>query len=108
MRRETRAAELLCSDLCLVESLRLDEISDGLGLREIDAPVEKGAHRELAGIRHAYALRQGDLDHPGEQHGRAVAGDLDDVIGSVGVRLGEIGDHHLVEALAGIGIEESP
>src|SRR5581483_5994384 len=44
------SAELLGSDFRLVERLRIDEVADGFGLGEIDAPIEEGAHGELAGI----------------------------------------------------------
>src|SRR5689334_3932749 len=46
-RRETFgecAFELLCGDSRLVERLRVDEIANGFGLREIDATVEECTH----------------------------------------------------------------
>ena len=47
-RCESAPSQLLRRDLGLVESLRLDEVANGLRLREVDAAVQEGPHGELA------------------------------------------------------------
>ena len=84
----------------LIERLRVDQIADGFGLGQIDAAVEEGAHGEFAGLGEARAARQRQLDYVAQDDGRAVAGDFDDVVGGVGVRLGEVGDDDFVDAVA--------
>ena len=43
MRRETEPSDLLRRDARLVERGGVDQVADGLGLRQIDAAVEEGA-----------------------------------------------------------------
>src|SRR5437588_6365524 len=43
-----RASKLLCGNLRLIKRLRVDKIAYRLRLREIDAPIQKGAHGEFA------------------------------------------------------------
>ena len=88
-------------DLRLVERLRVDEIADRFGLGEIDAAVEEGAHGELAGLGEARSGGDAQLDDVPEHDRRAVGGDLDDVVGGVGMGLGEVGDDDFVDAGAG-------
>ena len=45
-----RAARLLRGDARLVERGGFDQVADGFGLRQVDAAVEEGAQRELAGL----------------------------------------------------------
>src|ERR1041385_7021200 len=54
-----RALKLLCRDLGLIKRLRLDQVTYGFSLREINAAIEKGAHGELAGLRQARAASRG-------------------------------------------------
>ncbi len=101
-----RAFELARRDLRLVERLRIDEVAHGFGLGEVDASVEEGAHGELAGLGEARAAGQRHFHDVTQHDGRAVAGDLDYIIGGVGVRLGEKGDDNFVDAIAGRGIDQ--
>ena len=101
-----RAFELPGRDLRLIERLRIDQVADGLGLGEIDAAVEEGAHGELAGLGEARSASQRHLHHVPQDDGRAVTGDLDYVVGGVRVRLGEIGDDDFVDAVACGGINQ--
>ena len=84
-----RAFELAGCDLRLIERLRVDEVADGFGLREIDASVEEGAHGELAGLGEARSASECHLDHVTEDDGRTVTGNFDHVVGGVGMWLGE-------------------
>ena len=101
-----RAFELAGRDLRLVERLRVDEVANGFGLGQVDASVEEGAHGELAGLGQARAAGERHLDNVTQNDRRAVAGDLDYVVGGVGVRLGEEGDDDFVDALACGGIDQ--
>src|SRR5208283_312758 len=93
-----RTFELLRRDFCLVESLCVDQIAHRFGLREIDAAVKKGAHRELSRLGQARSGGDAELDYVTKHDRRTVRRDFDDVVGSVGVRLGEVGDHDFVDA----------
>ncbi len=78
-----RSFQLLRGHFGLVQSLRLDKIADRFRLGEIDSPVEKSAHRELARLRQARAPNQSKFDNVAQDYGRAVGRDLDDVVGGV-------------------------
>src|ERR1700722_10204819 len=93
-----RAFELLCRDLRLVESLSVDQVADGFGLGEIDASIQKGPHGELARFSQASAGGDAHRDDVPQDYWRSVGGDFDDVVGSVGVRLREVGDDDFVDA----------
>ena len=99
------AAGLLGGDAGLVERGGVDEVADGFGLREIDAAVEVGAQGEFAGFGEAGAGFQGALDGVAQDHGRAVAGDFDDVLGGIGTGSFEERGDHLVDGLA-VAIEQ--
>ena len=90
---------MLSCDFGLVEGLRYDEITHRFGLRQIDASVEKSAHGEFARFGKTPALGQRQLDDVPQHHGRTVSGDFHDVVGGVGMRLGEIGDDDFVDAV---------
>ena len=94
------AIHLLRRDARLVERGGVDQIAHGLGLRQIDAAVQKGAQGELAGLGQARAGVERALHGVAQHDGRTVAGDLDQVLGGVGARRGEEGDHHLVDGVA--------
>jgi hypothetical protein len=67
-------------------------------LGEVNASVEESPHGELSRLSKTRAPSQGHLDNVPQNHGRAVSGDFDDVVGSVGMRLGEIADKDFVDA----------
>ncbi len=94
-----RAFELLCRHFRLIQSLRVDQIPYGFGLREIDAPVEKRAHGELSGLGQPRSGSDAEFDDVPEHHGRSMRRDFDDVVGGVGMRLGEVCDDDFVDAL---------
>ena len=94
------ALGLLGGDARLVQGGGFDEVADGLGLRKVDAAVQEGAQGELAGLGEAGAGLNGPLDGVAQHDGRAVAGDLNDVLGGVGARGREEGDYHLVNDAA--------
>jgi hypothetical protein len=93
------AAELAGGDAGLVEGVGLDEVVDGFGLGEVDASGEEGSLGELAGFGEAGSGCEGAAEEIVEQDGGAVGGDLDDVVGGVGVGGGEEGDDGFVEGL---------
>ena len=103
-----RSLQLLRRDLGLIQSLRVDQIAHRLGLREIDAAVEKGAHGELAGLGQARAGGHAQFDDVPQDDRRSVGGNLDDVVGGVGMRLGEIGDDDFVDAVALVQTRREP
>src|ERR1019366_7141848 len=72
--------------------------ADGFGLGQVEAAVEEGAHGKFSGLGQAGALGQGEFDYVAQDYGGAVGGDFDDVVGGVGVGLGEVGDYDFVDA----------
>jgi hypothetical protein len=48
-------------------------------------------------------LGQGEFDYVAEDYGGTVGGDFYDVVGRVGVGLGEVGDYDLVDAGGSFG-----
>ena len=92
------ALELLGGDLRLVERLGVDQVADGFGLGKIDAAVEESTHGELARFGETRSGGDEQLDNVPEDDRRAVGCDLDNVVGSVGMRLGEVSDHDFVDA----------
>src|SRR5258708_27615933 len=93
-----RAFELLGGDFGLIKSLRVNQVADGFCLGEINASVEKGAHGEFAGLGEASAASESEFNNMAKDHGRSVGGDFDDVVGGIGMRLGEVGDYDFVYA----------
>jgi len=87
----------LGGNLRLVEGLGIDEIANGLGLSEIDAAIEEGAHSELSGFGEARSSGDAKLDDVTEHDRGAVRSDLDNVVGSVGMRFGEKSNHDFVD-----------
>jgi hypothetical protein len=77
-------------------SLRLDNIKDRLGLREVHPAVQERPQRELAGIGQPGPAEQDHLEDALQGHRPAVAVDLDDVLSGVGVRSLHVGRQHLI------------
>ena len=75
----------------------VDEIRDGLCLHEVQAPVQEGAQRELARFGEPRAGAYGGAHDAPHQRQAAVGADLDDVLGGVGMRRGEIRDDDFVD-----------
>ena len=92
-----RPFHLLCRDLRLIESLRLDQVAHCLGLGEIDAAAQKGALGKLTGIGQTRARRERVFHQGSQDHRRAVRGDLDHILARVGMRGGKIRHHGLVQ-----------
>ena len=99
------AFELPGGNLRLIERLRVDEVADGLGLSQIDASIQERAHGELAGLGKACSASERHLNHVAEDDRRSVTGNLDHVVGGVGVRLGEEGNDYFVDAIARGGLD---
>ena len=101
-----RAAELPGGVFCVQGCLGVDEVDDGLRLREIHAAVEKGALREFARQRLPCPGSEQRLQ-PCAQHGRgAVALQLGRVLAGVAVRSAADGAQAEVERLA-VGVAKS-
>ena len=86
-RLESAPSSCWAATLRLDKRLRVDQVADRLGLGEIEASVEEGAHGELAGFGEARAAGERQFDDMAKNDGRAVGGDFDDVVGGVGVGL---------------------
>ena len=95
-----RALQLLRRNLRLIQRLRIDQVAHRLGLREIDAPVQKRPHGELARLGQARSGGHAEFHNVPQHHRRSVRRNLDDVVGRVGMRLGEVSDDDFVDALA--------
>jgi len=95
---------LLGGDLGLKQGLRVDEVADGFGLGQVEASVEKGAHGEFSGLGETGAAGEREFDDVAEDYRRAVGGDFYDVVGGVGVGLGEVGDYDFVDAGLSFGV----
>ena len=94
-----RTLELLRRDFRLIQRLRIDQVAHRLGLRQVDAPVEKGAHGELAGLGQASTRSHAQFDDVPQHNRRSMGGDFDHVVGRVGMWLGKEGDDDFVDAL---------
>ncbi len=95
------ALELLGGGGSRPQSLRADEIHDGLGLGEIEFAVEKGALGELAGTCARRTRLEHRLQHASGDEDAAVAADLDDVLAGVTRWRGVGRDDDLVDGRAG-------
>ena len=102
--RATRAAELLRGDAGLVQRVRVDQVAERFGLREVDAAGEPRALGEFAGLRQARAVGEAATQDVIQQNGSAVRGDLDQVFSGVGVRRGKERDDGFVKYAPGAGI----
>ena len=89
-------AELLRGHARLLQRLCGDEVLHGLGLRQVDPPIQKGPLGELPGLRQPRAGRKRRTEQRLQHDGRAMRGDLDDILAGVGMRSGESGHHGLV------------
>ena len=78
---------------------RMDQVGHGLGLGEVDAPVEKGAAGEFARLGQPRAARQHRIQHQLRRQNAAVAGDFDHVLAGEGARRAHDRQQDLVHAL---------
>ena len=90
---------MLGGNFRLIERLRIDEVADRFRLRQIDAAVEEGTHRELPRLCETRSGSDAEFDDVPQNDWRTVGGDFDDVISSVRVWLREVCDHDFVDAL---------
>ena len=94
------APKLMCRGACLRESLRGDEVMDGFGLGEIEAPGEKGAARKLSGLGESGVVpaeSECAADDVVEDDRRAVSGNLHEVFAGIGMGCEKCGDNGFVE-----------
>src|SRR5438552_11926601 len=93
------AFELLRCYFRLVKRLRVNQVANSFGLGEINAAVEEGPHGELAGFRETCSCGKRKLNDMAQNNWRSVRRNLDDVVGGVGVRPGEVGDDNFVDSV---------
>ena len=79
---------------------RVDQIGHGFGLREVNAPVEKGAAGEFAGLGQPRAVCEDGVEDQFCGQNSAVAGDLDDILAGEGAGRAHDGEQGLVHVLA--------
>ena len=88
---------------------RLDEIGDGLGLREIHLVVQERAQRELAGLGRTRAEREHAFEQQAEHDRSAVRVQLQHVLTSKGMRRGKVQRKPAIDARAvGAAIVREP
>ena len=93
-----RAAHLAGGLARLGERLRVDQVADRLGLRQVELAGEKCALSEFAGLGQPRAQLERAPQQQIEHHRRSVRGNLYEVFAGVGIGRGEQGDHRLVDA----------
>ena len=86
---------------------RLDQVQHGLGLGQVEAPVEEGAPGELAGLREARAAGEDSLQQAAGRDAAAVALQLDHVFSGVAARGAEDQQHAVVQRLAAARVRET-
>src|SRR5262249_7083471 len=99
-RRDTardRALDLLSGDARLVECRSFDEIANRFGPRQIDAAVEERAHRDPARSRQPRSGLDRALQAVPQYDRRAVAGDLNHILGGVRAWAFEEAHYHPVD-----------
>ena len=75
---------------------RVDQIRDGLGLREVNATVEKRAARELARFGQTRAVGEQRVEHEFCRQQSAVAGNFDRVFARECARRAQDGEQHFI------------
>src|SRR5579862_2664576 len=99
-----RSFGLLRGDARLVQRCSFDQIAHGFGLRQIDAAVQVRPEGEFARLGQPCSGLAGALQRIPQHGRRAMARNLDNVLGGVGSRGGEEGRDHMVDGVAfGIG-----
>ena len=101
-----RPAHLTGGLASLGQGLRLDEIADGFGLREIEFSGEERTFGELSWFGKACAESDGPAEEKIENDGRAVRGDFDEVVTGIRVGGGEEGDDRIIDLFFGCFIED--
>ncbi len=84
----------------------MDEIQDGLGLRQVDFVVQKGSFGEFAGLRLARAGGQKGVEDALGGQRASVTLDFDGILAGVGVRSAENQQQGLIEHLPGGRIDD--
>ena len=79
---------------------RMDQIRHGLGLREINASVQKGAAREFAGLGQPRAVFEQRVEHQLRGQNTAVTGNLHRVLARERARRAQHGEQHFVNHLS--------
>ena len=95
-----RALDLLCGDTRLVERGGFDEVANSFRSRKIDPAIQVSAQGEFAGLRQTRAFANRTFHAKPEDNRRAVAANLDQVIGGIRAGCGEVGYDHVVHGLA--------
>ena len=85
---------------------RGDDVGDGLGLGEIDAPVQKCTAGEFARLCQARARGEGERHDAAHHEGSAVALDLGDIFAGQAGWMGHRDRQRAVDVRAGRGIDD--
>ena len=97
-----RAFQLLRCNLRLIQRLRIDQIANRFRLGQVDAAVQKSAHRELAGFGGARSCCDAQFHDVAQDDRRSVGRDFNDIVGRVGMGLGEVSHDNFVDALSAV------
>ena len=97
---QERTAELTGGVGCGLGGLGVDQVNHGLGLRQVELTVQKGAARKFSGQRLPCARGKQTLQSRRQHRGRTVALQLDRVLAGVAVRRGGADGHGLVDHAA--------
>jgi len=82
-----------------------DHVHDGLGLYQVDPPVQEGALGELAGLRQSGPGIDHQGQDAGDHQGAAVALDLDHILAGIGVGCLHVDQHGLVQHVIGSRVD---
>ncbi len=99
-----RATQLARRLPCLRECLRLDQIANRLGLREIDAPCQKCTLRELARVGKTRTQLECAAQQQLQNHRRSVRGNFDNIFRRVGIRCCKKSHNGFINTF-GLGVE---
>ena len=98
-----RTVQLIESRAGLKRRRGVDEIGDGLGLREIDPAVQKCPERKLAWLGEPGARRHRRGDDRAQNDRASVGAQLNDIVPGIGVGRRKIGGDDVIDRVGGAG-----
>ena len=91
----------------LMDVLRMDDVHDRFGFRQVDLAVQKRPRRKLPGLRRCRAGLTHELKHASEVHASPMRINFNRIFARVRMRCFEITDEHVVNGFA-VGRVENP